>query len=71
MAIELTRVTPPIPLLRRYTLRVTPPHAAEVWQTQGSLSHRAAQNKLYDLGNHTVDIADAFIAADRRWREKH
>jgi hypothetical protein len=32
------------------------------------MTHRQVQNKLYDFGNHTADIADAFVAAETRWR---
>jgi len=32
------------------------------------MTRRQVQNKLCDFGNHTADIADAFAAAEERWR---
>lgn len=68
MAIEIVRVPGLVPFLHRYTLRVSPPHADTVWESTRPMTHRQVQNKLYDFGNHTADIADAFVAAETRWR---
>lgn len=69
MAIEITRVPGQLPFLRRYTLHVSPPHASNEWRSTSPIIHRQVQNRLYDFGNHTVDIADAFIAAEIKWRD--
>jgi hypothetical protein len=64
MAMELIRLPERVRLRRRYELTVTPPHAPTPWTSPRPLTHRQAQNKLYDFGNHTADIAAAFAAAD-------
>jgi hypothetical protein len=64
MAIEIRRVGSRLPFLRRYELRVTPPHAPNKWESPGPLSRRQSEKQLYEFGNHTADIGAAFAAAD-------
>ena len=68
MAIELTRVPVRPGFLRRYTPRVSPPHTDSAWESPGLMTGRQVQNKLYDFGNHTADISDAFAVAEERWQ---
>jgi hypothetical protein len=63
MAIEIRRVNGPI--RRKYVLRVTPPHAPNAWES-GPISRREGEKKLYEFGNHTQDIAEAFAVANDR-----
>lgn len=45
-------------------VRITPPHAPDLYESAKPMSRRAVENKLYELGNHTADIAEAFLLAD-------
>ncbi len=67
MAIEITRLDSGRSLFKRYVLRVTPPHADQPWESPEPMSRRAGEKQLYEFGNHTADIAEAFAAADDAW----
>jgi hypothetical protein len=67
MTIEVERVNGGFRFLRKYRLRVTPPHADPPWASDRPMSRRKAETYLYDFGNHTADIAEAFAAADDAW----
>lgn len=67
MAIDVRRVDPGRRLFKRYMIAVTPPHAEASWESPEPMSRRSGERKLYDFGNHTADIAEAFAAADDEW----
>lgn len=67
MAINATRVDAGSRFLKRYLVTATPPHADPPWHSDGPVSRRAAEKRLYELGNHTADIAEAFAAANDTW----
>ena len=68
MAIEIQRINGR--LRRKYVLSVTPPHAPAAWESPAPMSRRKGEKKLYEWGNHTQDIAEAFAAADDRWNRE-
>jgi hypothetical protein len=69
MTIEVKRVNGRSRFLRKYIVRVTPPHAVTEWQSDKPLSRRKAEKYLYDFGNHTTDISDSFLIADDQWAD--
>lgn len=70
MGIRINRVDRGRRFLKRYMLSVTPPHAPFTWTSASPLSRRQGEKKLYDFGNHTADIAEAFAAADDEYESK-
>ncbi len=65
MAIEIRRVNGS--MRKRYVLRATPSHAESEWESPEPMSRREGERQLYAFGNHTLDIAEAFAAADDEW----
>ncbi len=70
MTIDAERVDTAFPFVKRYVVAATPPHGDRPWRTGHPVSRRAAEKKLYELGNHTADIAEAFAAADDVWNRR-